>query len=319
MNVKTMRWAPALALALVTGRNDASAEETGVLTVTGVFHSQYVLGTVAADMTGVANGNENAWTMTLHGCSYSHQAYGNSTYGYSYLYTFVEATSFDLVFTGPDADVLNGAIVPQLAGGPAHVQMENAYSLSSGAGSFAAFYVWNDAGFMAWNDLLSDLLPADASGYPVLDPQTVSDLETDLPDGRSGSSATYVSYPDTIAIDGDPGSPVAPTIGVADASVNEGSRGSTKAYVTVSLANTADHAITVAWRTVEGTAKAKADFTAASGTLTFLAGETSKRLVISIKCDRVREPDETFTVVLSSPAGSTIADATGVVTILNDD
>jgi hypothetical protein len=40
---------------------------------------------------------------------------------------------------------------------------------------------------------------------------------------------------------------------------------------------------------------------------------------VTIIGDKIAEPTETFTVVLSSPVNATIADDTGVVTILDDD
>jgi parallel beta-helix repeat protein len=59
--------------------------------------------------------------------------------------------------------------------------------------------------------------------------------------------------------------------------------------------------LTIDYATVDGTAKAGHDYTAASGTLTFSGGETSKSFQIPITDDAVTEPDETFTVTLSNP------------------
>ena len=78
-------------------------------------------------------------------------------------------------------------------------------------------------------------------------------------------------------------------------------------------------AITVSYSTANGTAVANSDYTAASGTLTFQPGETSRTISVSIKGDRKREADETFSVQLSNAVGATIEDASATVTILNDD
>ncbi len=59
--------------------------------------------------------------------------------------------------------------------------------------------------------------------------------------------------------------------------------------------------LTIDYATVDGTARAGQDYTAASGTLTFSGGETSKSFQIPITDDAVTEPDETFTVTLSNP------------------
>jgi chitinase len=75
----------------------------------------------------------------------------------------------------------------------------------------------------------------------------------------------------------------------------------------------------VGYRTVNGTASAPTDFEAASSSLTFAAGQTSKTITVAVNGDGVVEPDETFSVVLSGPIGATITDGTGVGTIVNDD
>ena len=69
-----------------------------------------------------------------------------------------------------------------------------------------------------------------------------------------------------------------------------------------------------------GTANA-ADFggTLPSGTVSFAAGETSKTITVNVSGDTTVEPDESFNVVLSSPAGATIGTGTASSTILNDD
>src|SRR5262249_528026 len=61
------------------------------------------------------------------------------------------------------------------------------------------------------------------------------------------------------------------------------------------------------------------DYQAASGTLTFAPGETSKTITISVNGDRLGEADETFVVNLSSPNYGTITDSQGVGTIWDDE
>lgn len=60
---------------------------------------------------------------------------------------------------------------------------------------------------------------------------------------------------------------------------------------------------TVNYATADATATAGQDFTATSGTLTFLPGESSKTVSISIINDNIFEGTETFNFVLSDPAG----------------
>ena len=61
------------------------------------------------------------------------------------------------------------------------------------------------------------------------------------------------------------------------------------------------------------------DYLAKTGTLTFAPGETTKTITIVVNGDTVAEPIESFFVNLSGASRVTIANGTGVGTILNDD
>ena len=77
--------------------------------------------------------------------------------------------------------------------------------------------------------------------------------------------------------------------------------------------------VTVDYATSNATATAGADYTAASGTVTFSAGETSQTFTIPLLADTLDEVNETATLTLSSPTNATISDATGTLTIVDDD
>jgi hypothetical protein len=64
--------------------------------------------------------------------------------------------------------------------------------------------------------------------------------------------------------------------------------------------------VTVNFTTSDGTATAKYDYIATSGTLTFAPGEVTKTITVQIKNDSKQEPTETFYVVLSSATNATI-------------
>lgn len=110
-----------------------------------------------------------------------------------------------------------------------------------------------------------------------------------------------------------------PTISIADAVMSEGTAGVSNMVFTVSLSNPTGLGASVAYATSDGTAVAGSDYTATSGRLTFPAGVTSLTISVPISGDMMYEADETFTLKLSAPTGATIADATGVGTIDNDD
>lgn len=74
---------------------------------------------------------------------------------------------------------------------------------------------------------------------------------------------------------------------------------------TITVARTGGDAsgITIQFATSNGTATAGSDYTAASGTLTFGAGETEKTFTIPIAVDSVMEENETVNLTLSGPTG----------------
>ena len=87
----------------------------------------------------------------------------------------------------------------------------------------------------------------------------------------------------------------------------------------VKLSNPSHQTITVAYATANGTATAGSDYTAASGTVTFNPGETTKSIAVEVLGDNTDETNETFVVNLSNATNASIAAAQGVGTILDDD
>jgi hypothetical protein len=110
-----------------------------------------------------------------------------------------------------------------------------------------------------------------------------------------------------------------PGISITDVAKKEGRSGTTLFVFTVTLSAPSVSQVTVRYATADGTAKAGEDYTAASGTLTFAPGETTKTVTIKVKGDRAKEADETFSLLLSGATNASILDGTGLGTILNDD
>ncbi|MGK7925832.1 MAG: Calx-beta domain-containing protein, partial [Spirulina sp.] len=111
----------------------------------------------------------------------------------------------------------------------------------------------------------------------------------------------------------------APTISIADVTVTECDGGTTTATFTVSLSAASGQAISVDYATADNTATAGSDYTAATGTLNFAAGETSKTIDVTVTGDTTAESDETFFLNLTNPSNTTIADSQGLGTIADDD
>jgi hypothetical protein len=110
-----------------------------------------------------------------------------------------------------------------------------------------------------------------------------------------------------------------PVLSIDSPSISEGNSGTKDLTFTVTLLPASADTVTVDYATADGTATQPSDYTAKSDTLTFAPGETTKEIDVEIIGDTTIEPDETFTVTLSSPNGATIGTATGTGTILNDD
>ena len=92
------------------------------------------------------------------------------------------------------------------------------------------------------------------------------------------------------------------------------------ATFTVTMSPASSNTVTVSYATSNGTATAGADYTAVSATtLTFSAGETSKTFNVAVLADSLDEANETVTLTLSSASNATISDATGTLTITDDD
>jgi Calx-beta domain len=110
-----------------------------------------------------------------------------------------------------------------------------------------------------------------------------------------------------------------PTVSVADASVVEGDTGTTVLSLPVTLSGPSGREVDVDYATSDGTATAGSDYTAASGTIVFAAGETSKQIDVAVSGDFADEGDETFTVTLSAPFNTDFGTAVATGTITNDD
>jgi hypothetical protein len=112
----------------------------------------------------------------------------------------------------------------------------------------------------------------------------------------------------------------APSVSViASARIPEANVGTAFLEFPVTLSRPSAATITVNYVTTDGTATAGSDYAAAVGTLTFAPGEVTKAVSVGVMGDAIVEPDETFSVTLSNPMNATIADATAVGTILDDD
>ena len=116
--------------------------------------------------------------------------------------------------------------------------------------------------------------------------------------------------------DGTSPPPTTPSLRIGDATVDEG--GGTAVFTVTANAESSG-TMTVEYETADDSATAGDDYTRTSGTLTFSAGDRTATIEVTVIDDTDEEPDETFEVRLTNPAGATIEDDEGVGTIRDDD
>lgn len=135
----------------------------------------------------------------------------------------------------------------------------------------------------------------------------------------SGRRVTAIRLDDLVRAAGWLGPPPATALNIGDASVNEGDGGSTFLNFEVSLTTSSASDVSVSYATVNGTADAGEDYAYTAGTLVIPAGTFAASVRVEVFGDVSPESDETFQVVLSSPAGAEVDDGLGLGVIFNDE
>ena len=169
------------------------------------------------------------------------------------------------------------------------------------------------------------------SGTVTFDPSDVSETVTVLVSGDTGfepneTFTVVLSNPINTAINDGTGTGTIQNddvrIAIGNVSQAEGDSGTSDFVFTVSLTPAVAKLIpiTVEYQTQDSTATvADDDYVAASGTVTFMPGQTSRPLPVEVVGDTDPESSEFFIVNLSNPSGAGILDSQGLGTILNDD
>ena len=313
-----------------------ASAQSDTITVSGTFQPTQISEGVGPELQAVySSGQLHTWTLTMQDVTYEHDYFemdpGTEYFQYYYS-TRAHSNSFVLEFFGPDAEVLNSVVSDQLSS--VSVELGNGSWFEPGADPYNGWpYMW----------FVLEAQPADlAAGvefyvstnnqtefavfdYPTFEPQEIRWTVESIFDHRSGGYGAMYSYSLAAYINSPIPPPTTTSVSIADASKLEGNRGTQALSLTVSLSSPASETVSVQYQTIDGTAtsigtkKSPADYSAASGTLTFQPGQTSKTISVQIIGDRKREANETFTLQLSNAVGANISDATATATILNDD
>ena len=107
------------------------------------------------------------------------------------------------------------------------------------------------------------------------------------------------------------------SLAIGNVTVTEGTSGTSLATFAVTLSPVSTQTVTVNFATANGTAAAGSDYVAASGTLTFAPGVSTRPISVTINGGMNQEPTETFGVTLSGPTNAVLGTATGTGTIFN--
>lgn len=111
----------------------------------------------------------------------------------------------------------------------------------------------------------------------------------------------------------------APNLTVADVTVVEGTGGSTTVTFTLTLSAASLAPVEVQYATANGTAVTPADYAESSGVRTFVPGETTQTVTLTVAADALAEANETFFVDLSNVLDANLPDPRGQATITDDD
>ncbi|HUQ87740.1 MAG TPA: Calx-beta domain-containing protein, partial [Vicinamibacterales bacterium] len=196
--------------------------------------------------------------------------------------------------------------------GPSSQAIAVQYATSNGTATAGSDYTATSGTLTLNPGVVSQTFGVSISGDVTFEPNETFTVTLSNPSGALLTDAAGIG---TISND-DAG----PTLAINDVSLAEGDSGSTPMTFTVSLLPASSGNVTVDYATVNQTALAGSDYTAASGTVVFAPGETSKTLTVAILGDLGGEPNETFRVDLSNAnLNAVIGDAFGIGTIINDD
>jgi len=118
-----------------------------------------------------------------------------------------------------------------------------------------------------------------------------------------------------------PSQAATPALSIDDVTVNEPNYPDQEApaVFTVSLDQPAPDPVTVQWATSTPLDHEDPEFKQESGTVTIPQGERQGTLTVTVLREQSQAIDRQFTVTLSAPTNATIADGTGVGTIVNSD
>jgi hypothetical protein len=200
--------------------------------------------------------------------------------------------------------------VPVTLAAPSPGAVTVPWSLAGGTATAGADYVDATGTVTVPAGSLSATIPVTVLGDDAVEPNESFSVVLGEGPGRQLDRKSAV----VTVIDDDAARAV--EVSVGDTAVAETTGNAT---VPITLSAQASGPVTVGVSTDPGTATAGNDYTATTTSVTIPAGATGTTVNVPVLDDSLDEPDETFTVRLTSATGATVRDAEGTVTVTDDD
>ena len=166
----------------------------------------------------------------------------------------------------------------------------------------------------------SGTIPVTAVNDDVAEPDESFGLRLFNPSNATFANDALVQTA-TGVIENDDGGDTRPSLLVGNPELLEGSDDTTTAVFDVRLTRPLAESLTLSYTTRDGTARAGSDYTAASGDLTFVPGQTRASVKVDVTADATAEDTETFALVFDgdSAVRNTAEGLAGTARILDDD
>lgn len=216
------------------------------------------------------------------------------------------------------ASVVEGGVaeVPVTLNHPARVDLEVAYETADATAIAGVDYVASSGRVVIAAGETRAVI-----AVPAIDDETwqheherVFEVRLSDPPGWAGIAQRVGE----VAIADDDPEPVVSISGPGGAA--EGDTGTSDVEFAIVLDRPSAAPVSVAWRTVDGTATAGADYIPASGVANFEPGRTRVSVPVGVNGDTILEADEAFSVELFDPRGGVgIGDASADAVIVDDE
>jgi predicted RNA-binding Zn-ribbon protein involved in translation (DUF1610 family)/acetyltransferase-like isoleucine patch superfamily enzyme len=274
----------------VNGDIKFEANETFTMTLSGATGA-----TISTAMgTGTITNDDTAPTLSIASASFTEGNSGTSMMGFTVTQSAVSGLATTVIFGTSAGSAIAGA---SCAAGIDYVTAGGTVTIAAGATT-------GTISVTVCGDLVYEL---DETLTVTLSSPTNATI-------TSPSATGTISNDDAV-----------PTLSIASASKAELIGGTSNLTFTVTQSAASAFDTTVTYATSPGTANAGSscaatvDYVTANGTATISAGSTTATINVSICGDTLYEPNETFTVTLSSPNNASILTGTATGTINDDD